>query len=251
MDWTKASVLVTGAASGMGRAIALAFAREGAFVCAADVNLGAAEATVDAALQVGGRALALEVDVARRFSVATMVERAIAACGRLDVLVNCAGVIGYMPALKLTEAEWDRVLDINLKGTFWCCQIVGAAMVASGTGGAIVNVSSISAELPEPDCVHYGVSKAGIAHLTKSLAVALAPHRIRVVALAPGTIRTPMNADVLDEPGFIEGRLKVIPLRRIGVPEDVAGAVLFLASDHAAYVTGSTLLVDGGTTLLR
>jgi NAD(P)-dependent dehydrogenase (short-subunit alcohol dehydrogenase family) len=251
MDWTGKAVLVTGAASGMGRTIALAFGRQGATVCAADNNMVAAEATADTIRRGSGQAMALEVDVARRSSVAAMAERAIAVCHRLDVLVNCAGVIGYMPALELSEAEWDRVIDVNLKGTFWCCQVAAAAMAASGTGGVIVNISSISAELPEPECVHYGVSKAGVAHLTKSLAVALAPHQIRVVALAPGTIRTAMNEDTLQQPGFIEGRLKVIPLMRIGAPEDVADAVLFLASDHASYITGSTLLVDGGTTLLR
>jgi glucose 1-dehydrogenase len=251
MDWAGRVILVTGAGSGMGRAIALAFGRQGATVCAADNNMVAAEVTADTIRRQNGQAMALEVDVALRSSVSAMTERAIAVCHRLHVLVNCAGVIGYMPALELSEAEWDRVVDVNLKGTFWCCQIVAAAMAASGAGGVIVNISSISAELPEPDCVHYGASKAGVAHLTKSLAVALAPHHIRVVAVAPGTIRTPMNEDELQQTGFVEGRLKVIPLMRIGTPEEVANAVLFLASDHASYVTGSTLLVDGGTTLLR
>jgi NAD(P)-dependent dehydrogenase (short-subunit alcohol dehydrogenase family) len=251
MDWTGKVVLVTGAGSGMGRAIAYAFGREGAIVCAADSNTITTKETADEIRQGGGQALALEVDVAQRSSVAAMIQRALLECHRLDVLVNCAGVIGYMPALELTEDEWDRVVDVNLKGTFWCCQIAALAMADKGAGGVIVNISSISAELPEPECVHYGVSKAGVAHLTKSLAVAFARHRIRVVALAPGTIRTPMNAEELQQPGFVESRLEVIPLKRIGAPEEIAEAVLFLASDQAGYITGSTLLVDGGTILLR
>ncbi len=242
--------IVTGGGQGMGRAIAIALAGEGAAVIVADTDLPKAEATVAAIAERGGRATAMDVDVSQHTSIVRMVEQTLARYGRIDILVNNAGVIGHMPLLELTEKEWDRVLEINLKGTFLCSQQAAKAMLAS-KGGVIINLSSISADLPEPECAHYGVSKAGVTHLTKSFAVALGKHNIRVIAIAPGTIRTPMTDDFLGRPGAEEGRLRSIALDHIGTPEEVADAVVFLASDDARYVTGSTLYVEGGMILLR
>jgi glucose 1-dehydrogenase len=242
---------VTGAARGMGRGIALSLAREGAAVQAADINGTAVQATAAAIRSEGGQAEAIEADITRRTDIDNMIKQTLSRFGGIDVLVNNAGIIGYMSAVELTEAEWDRVLDVNLKGAFFCAQQVGVAMVAARRGGVIINVTSISAELPEPDCLHYGVSKAGLAHLTGSLAVALGPHGIRVVAIAPGTIHTPMNDELLREPEFVRQRRASIALRRIGAVEEIADATVFLASDDARYVTGSTLYVEGGTMLLR
>jgi NAD(P)-dependent dehydrogenase (short-subunit alcohol dehydrogenase family) len=242
--------IVTGGGRGMGRVIAATLARAGASVCVADINLPSAEETAAVVTEAGGRAAAIVVDVRRAADRAGMVDRALGTFGRLDLLINNAAVIGDIPALELNEVEWDRVLDVNLKGLFFCAQAAAKAMMVSG-GGVIVNFSSLSAELPEPDCVHYGASKAGVAHLTKSLAVALGRHNIRVVALAPGTIRTPMSADFLAQRGVEAERVQHIALGRIGRPDEVADAVAFLVSDDARYITGSTLYVDGGQLLLR
>jgi NAD(P)-dependent dehydrogenase (short-subunit alcohol dehydrogenase family) len=243
--------LITGAARGIGRAIALELSRTGAAVVAADIDIAGAQATAETITAENRIAVAIYVDVASRISAARMIEETLARFQHLDILVNNAGVFGTMPALDLTEEEWDRVTTINLKGAFFCSQLAARAMVDGGRTGVIVNMASISADLPEPECLHYGVSKAGVSHLTKSLAVALGPHGIRVIAVAPGTIHTPINDAVLRLPGVVEQRLKTIPLGRIGAPEDVATAVAFLASDKARYVTGSTLYVDGGMMLLR
>jgi NAD(P)-dependent dehydrogenase (short-subunit alcohol dehydrogenase family) len=241
--------IVTGGAQGMGKAIALALAREGLAVSVADISFPGAETTAAAIVSQSGRAIAVHVDVSQSRSVSRMIDDTLAKFGRLDVLVNNAGIIGHMSILDLTEAEWDRVLAVNLKGTFLCCQFAARAMAVSN-GGAIINISSLSAEIPEPECAHYGISKAGVLHLTKSFALALAKHNIRVVAVAPGTIRTPMNDDLLHTT-FEEERLKAIPLGRIGTPEEVADTVAFLASGGARYITGSTIYVDGGQMLLR
>jgi NAD(P)-dependent dehydrogenase (short-subunit alcohol dehydrogenase family) len=243
--------IVTGAAGGIGQSVAVALAADGFAVIPADISGEGAKATALTITQMGGEAIGLGVDVRRRSSLAELVDATLNRYGRLDVLVNNAGIIDYAPVLDLTEDAWDRILGVNLKGAFLCSQLAAAAMVARRIAGVIVNVTSISAELPEPDCIHYGVSKAGLAYLTRTLALALAPRGIRVVAVAPGTIRTPMNSDLLRDPTLVDARLATIPLRRLGAPPDIAGAVSFLVSDAASYVTGSTLYVEGGMMLVR
>jgi len=242
--------IVTGGGQGIGRAITVALASAGARVSVADINPRTARETAAVVCNSGGSATAIQVDVSQRASVARMVEHTLSMYGKLDILVNNAGVIGDVPFLELSEAEWDRVLGVNLKGTFFCAQVAARAMIASQSG-VIVNISSISAELPEPDCVHYGVSKAGVAHLTKSLAVSLGKHNIRVIALAPGTTLTPMSTEFLGRPGVEADRVKSIALARIGTADEIADAVTFLVSDDARYITGSTLYVEGGQLLLR
>jgi glucose 1-dehydrogenase len=243
--------IVTGAGGGIGAAVAVSLAANGLAVMAADIAPEAAAATARTITARGGDALGLHVDVTRRASVAQLLDATLTRFGRLDVLVNNAGIIDYAPVLELTEAAWDRVLAVNLKGAFLCAQAAAAAMAERGAAGIVVNVTSISAELPEPDCLHYGVSKAGLAYLTRALALGLAPCGIRVVAVAPGTIRTPMNSDLLRDPAVVESRLATIPLRRFGEPVDIADAVAFLVSDAARYVTGSTLYVEVGMMLVR
>jgi glucose 1-dehydrogenase len=243
--------IVTGAAGGIGEAVALRLAADGLVVVPTDISAGGAEATALAITQRGGEAIHFKVDVRRRASVIEVIDAVLSRYGRLDVLVNNAGIIDYAAVLEVTEEAWERVLGVNLKGAFLCAQAAAAAMVERHIAGVIVNVTSISAELPEPDCIHYGVSKAGLAYLTRTLALALAPQRIRVVAIAPGTIRTPMNSDLLRDPAVVDARFATIPLRRLGAVVDIAGAVSFLVSDAASYVTGSTLYVDGGMMLVR
>lgn len=243
--------IITGAGGGIGAAIALKLASEGIAVACADLDLDRAAATANVVATTGGLALACAVDIASRASVDNLLAAAQGQLGPVDILVNNAGVIDYAPVLELAEAAWDRVLGINLKGAFLCAQAAATSMVGRGVGGVIVNITSISAELPEPDCVHYGVAKAGLAHMTRTLALSLARYGIRVVAVAPGTVRTPMNAELLQDSAVVQSRLHNIPLGWLGEPADVAECVAFLVSDSARYVTGSTLWVEGGMMLVR
>jgi glucose 1-dehydrogenase len=232
--------VVTGAASGMGRATALRFASKGARVVAADVNeAGLAEVSAAA----GGEVLAVTADVSDRQQVDALVQRALDRFGAVDVMVANAGIGLGSSFLDTTEADFDRVLAVNLKGVLFCGQAAARTMVAAGRGGAIVNVASTYAEVTAPERAAYSASKGGVRMLTKSMAVDLGPHGIRVNAVAPGWIRTGMNP--LDDPARIAELEAAIPLGRIGTPEDVAGVIEFLASDAAAYVSGAMLFVDG------
>jgi len=242
--------LVTGGGSGIGQGIARGFAREGASVAVADIDLDRAQATVES-LKAEGRSLAVRVDVANSESVAAMTARTVDKLGRLDILVANAGIASRAPAIELAEAEWDRVLSTNLKGVFLCAQSAARAMIASKAGGVIVNMSSVAAAVPTYETAHYGASKAGIAQLTKSLAVGLAKHNIRVNAVQPGTVLSPMNERALADPKVMAERVALIPLGRVGRIEDVVAAALFLASDDASYITGVSLPVDGGNVLMR
>jgi NAD(P)-dependent dehydrogenase (short-subunit alcohol dehydrogenase family) len=237
--------VVTGAGSGNGRAIALGYAREGARVLAGDLNEDTARETAALARDKDRAVEACRVDVSDGPSVQAMLARAEERFGRLDILVSNAGIIHRTEFLDLTEETFDRVIAVNLRGTF-LCGLYGARRMAASGGGVIINIASVNAEVAASNTAAYCASKGGVQMLTRSMAVSLAPHHIRVNAIGPGTIRTNINRDRLDRPGAVEAEAKRIPLGRVGDPEDLVGAAVFLASDDSAYVTGQTLFVDGG-----
>jgi glucose 1-dehydrogenase len=240
--------IVTGAASGIGLATARRFLAEGARVAAADLNADSLAREWEGADPNLLRTYL--VDVAKRAEVDGFVEDAADWLGGVDILVNSAGTIGEGPTLDLAEDEWDRVVDINLKGTFLVSQRVGKKMQESG-GGAMVHVSSVAAEQANPYHPHYAASKGGIRQLTKALAVGLAEFNIRSNAVGPGPILTGMGAGEFADPEREARLLRRVLRGRVGRPEDVAAAILFLASDEADFVNGTTLYVDGGVLATR
>jgi glucose 1-dehydrogenase len=233
--------IVTGAGSGMGRATALRLARDGFAVVVAEIDAARAAAVAG---EIGDAALAYPLDVSDSAQVDALVAATLARFGRLDVMVANAGVPHGAPFLELDEATWERVLAVNLKGVFLCGQAAARAMIAGGRPGAIVNVASTYAEVTEGEASAYSASKGAVRMLTKSMALELGPHGIRVNAVGPGWIRTGMNP--LDDPAQVAQLEPTIPLQRVGVPEDVADVITFLASHDARYVSGQTLFVDGG-----
>jgi NAD(P)-dependent dehydrogenase (short-subunit alcohol dehydrogenase family) len=237
--------LVTGAQQGIGRAIAIALGREGADVC---VNFlddrGAAERVAGEVRAVGRKAMVAQGDVTRSGDVQAVVAATIGELGTPDILVNNAGVFPRAQFLELSESEWDHVLGVNLKGGFLCAQAAARAMVAAGKAGAIVNISS-SAIRGDPRGVHYSASKAGVLGMTRAMALALAPHRIRVNAIAPGLTDTaqPRYGNTEEQ---IAARAAEIPIGRMAQPEEIARVAVFLASDDAAFITGELIHANGG-----
>ncbi len=237
--------IVTGAGSGIGYAIAQLFAQNGAAVAINYLGHGndaqKLAQTIEAA---GGRAAAVEADVSDAKAVEALVEQAVEAFGKLDVLVNNAGIEQSQPLLEIDEANWDRTLAVDLKGPFLCLQ--AAARRMQKTGGSIVNISSIHEDFPFPGYTPYAAAKGGLRMLMRNASLELAPYGIRVNNIAPGAIATPINAATLADPAKVKRLEELVPLQRMGKPEEVAQVALFLASDRAAYVTGSTYYVDGG-----
>jgi 3-oxoacyl-[acyl-carrier protein] reductase len=236
--------LITGAGSGIGRATALLFAREGADVAVNDINLKSAEETSNAIRKMGGKAIPVKADVAEESEVIAMVERVIKELGGVHILVNNAGIGGGGPVLESTVESWDRVMDVILRGTYLCTREAGRWMTSHETG-KIINISSIAALRARANMSSYASAKAGIINLTRTLALEWAPHRINVNCIIPGGINTPMTkAHVATlTPEIIKG---LIPLGRMGEPEDIAKAALFLVSEDASFITGVALPVDGG-----
>ncbi len=240
------TAIVTGAGQGIGRALALGFAREGAAVVAGDLEAANAEDTARLVEAEGGRALGVAVDVSSYEHTRALVQAAVERFGGVDVLVNNAGVFPRAMLLEMDERVWDLVLDVNLKGTFLCSQAAARAMVERGRGGRILNIASASAFRAAPRATHYGASKAGIVAFTRNAAIELAPHRITVNAIAPGLTDTaqPRNGMTEEEIAAAGGQ---IPLGRIAQPEDMLPTALFLCSEEAGYVTGQTHHVNGGS----
>jgi NAD(P)-dependent dehydrogenase (short-subunit alcohol dehydrogenase family) len=245
--------IVTGGRRGIGRAIALAFAKDGADVAISDVVVddGNLHVTESEITKLGSRCLALQIDVSLRNDVEKMVRLVMDAFGKIDILVNCAGVwIPGQTLIECSDENWDRVIDTNLKGTYLCCQVAGKIM-AGQKSGSIINMSSQVGLTPGTGIGAYSISKAGIIMLTRQLALELAGCNVRVNALAPGIVKTDFNAAFWKDPTVEKRTSGMVPLGRLAEPEDIAEAALYLASPRSSYVTGEVLCVNGGWTPAR
>ena len=241
--------VVTGAARGIGQAIALRCGQEGADVAVVDLRQDEGLETATRIEAAGGRAIFVRTDVSHQDQVKAMVSSVVEQWGTIDILVNSAGICPFEGFLEMSETLWDQVLDVNLKGYFLCSQAVARVMVERGVKGRIIAVSSISSEFGGSSQAHYCASKAGINLLVKSIAISLGPHGITCNAVLPGTVETDINREALADPEVRDYWSKRAPLGRLGQPEDIAGPVLFFASDDSAWCTGSMLVVDGGTSV--
>jgi 3-oxoacyl-[acyl-carrier protein] reductase len=243
LELTGKVALVTGAAQGIGKAVSLLLARSGADIVVSDINLEKAEETVREIETIGRKAMAIRVDVVSFSDVERMAEAILERFGRIDILVNNAGIARDKLILRMTEEDWDAVLDVNLKGTFNCTKAIVRHM-SKQRSGRIVNIASVVGEMGNAGQANYSASKAGVIGLTKTVAREFAQRGINVNAIAPGYIETPMT-DALSEKAKEELR-RLIPMDRLGRPEDVAAAVLFLVSEASSYITGQVLNVNGG-----
>ena len=240
--------IITGSARGIGKAIATTLAQRGCNIVVADLNLEMAEATAKEITEATGqKTLAVQVNVSDFANAHEMVERALAEFGKVDILVNNAGLTRDKLVMRMEEADWDIVLDVNLKGAFNCSKAVIRSMMKQRYG-RIVNISSVSGQAGQVGQANYSASKAGLIGLTKALARELASRQITVNAVAPGFVLTALTQDLSDD--LKEAILKATPLGRMGTPEEIAYAVAFLASDEASYITGQVLAVDGGMVMM-
>lgn len=243
------AALVTGSSSGIGQAIALAFAQEGADVV---VHYNRDQTSADAVVQqiqkLGRKSAAFGANVAEVAAVKTLIDQAVQALGKLDILVSSAGLEIREPFLEVTEEHYDLVLDVNLKGSFFAAQFAAQQMVKQGTGGRIVNISSIHEDVAFLNYSPYALSKGGIRMFARTACQELAPHGITINNIAPGAVATPINTRTLQNTALLDELKSIIPLGRLATPEEVAGVAVYLASDAAAYVTGSTYYMDGGMT---
>ncbi len=240
-------VIVTGAASGIGQAIATVFAQQGAAVVIDYVGKpGTADQTLAKIKAVGGRAIAVTADVSNPDQVQAMIDQTVKNFGSLDIFINNAGIEFKHPFLEFPLEQFQKIVAVNLQGPFVCCQAAARQMVKQGKGGRIINISSIHEDLPMPTNAPYCATKGGLRMLTRTIALELAPHKITVNNIGPGAIFTPIDADVEANKALEDALMAEIPLGRWGKPEEVANLAVFLASDDAAYMTGSTCFIDGG-----
>jgi NAD(P)-dependent dehydrogenase (short-subunit alcohol dehydrogenase family) len=245
LDFSNKVVLVTGSSVGIGAGIAKRFGQAGAeVVIHYSSHAEEAQKVASDLAKLGGKTLMIRADVSDRSEVQTMADEIIAKLGRIDVLVNNAGVYPHANLVEMTEAEWDETIDVNLKGVFLCTQAAAKQMIERGEGGSIINISSIEAVNPAAGHSHYTASKAGVMMFTMTAALELGPHNIRVNAVAPGLINAPQLPTAWPE--GLARWLSRVPLNRVGEPEDIGDACLFLASDAARWITGAHLIVDGG-----
>lgn len=243
--------IVTGAAQGIGLACAERLFADGAIVVLADIQLDAANEAARRLDPTSTRAVGMHCDVGVSAQIARLVDDVVARFGHLDIMVNNAAITSTTPALDLTEEELDRVLDVNLKGCYFGTQQAARVMVGQKTGGVVVNMSSAQAELVIPDRVPYGISKAAINQITRIFAIALARQNVRVNAVGPGTILTPLSVRMSDNEAAYRRVLSRTPMGRVGRADEISGIVSFLASDDASYITGQTVYADGGRAYLN
>jgi NAD(P)-dependent dehydrogenase (short-subunit alcohol dehydrogenase family) len=240
--------IVTGARRGMGKSHALTLAKAGAKVVVCDISKQDCQKVVEEIEKAGGEGLALKCDVTKKEEVEEMVKKTVERFGKIDILVNNAGICQFIPFLEMSEEDWDRTLDINLKGYFLVAQACAKEMVKQKSG-VIINIASVAMGqqgVGFPNIVHYCASKGGVVAMTEALALELAPYNIRVNAISPGMIETPMIDPLKKDPKMMEAMLARIPMRRVGRPEEVSELVLFLASDKSSYITGADIVIDGG-----
>lgn len=243
-------VVITGGAQGIGRATAERFIAEGAKVVIADVNAERLHATA-AEIGMKDNILAVVADVAEKDQVDALVAAAVKTFGRIDVMVNNAGIAPVMDFLDISPETFDRVIGVNLKGAFLGTQAAARAMIVQGEGGVIINMSSVNSGLANPNVATYAISKGGMNQVTSTAAVAFAPHGIRVCGVGPGTIATEIIKGAFTERAGMHAILSRTPMGRLGEPEEIAGVVAFLASDDASYITGETIYPDGGRRILN
>lgn len=245
MSLKNKTAIVTGARRGIGKGIALALAKEGCNVVVSDIDEKDCEAVAEEARKLGPKALAVRCDVSKKEDVEKLFAKAVEEFGQLDILVNNAGIFPFVPFAQMKEEDWDKVMDVNLKSIFLCSKEAAKILPE---GGRIVNISSIAAFVGFEGLVHYCATKGAINSMIRALALELAPKKITVNAVAPGAIVTP-GASVATTEESKKQTIATIPLSRMGEPKDIANAVVFLASEKAGYITGQTIIVDGGWTL--
>ena len=237
--------VITGAAQGIGEACAMQFANEGAKVVVSDVQIEKGEAVAKAIRNAGGEAIFFACDVSQKSDCVDLIQAAVDAFGSVDVHLSNAAIIAAKEFLDITEEDWEQTVGVNLNGFFYAGQAAAAQMVKQGSGN-IINMSSINAVVAIPTATPYTVCKGGVLQLTKSMALSLAPHGIRVNAVGPGTIATEMGKTMMSNPAAKKRVLSRTPLGRPGEPDEIASVCVFLASDDASYITGETIYCDGG-----
>jgi len=245
MNLKNKVAIVTGSRRGIGKAIALALAKAGANIVVSDINLDDCNKLVEEIKAINGNALAVKTDVSNPEDVSQMINLTTEKFGKVNILINNAGIYMQKSLTDVTEQDFDRTLDINLKGVFLCSKAVVPEMIKQGKG-KIINIASIAGQVGFANSSAYCASKGAIINITRELALELAQYKINVNAIGPGVIETDMTKDLLEDKATKETLLANIPLSRIGKPEDIANAALFLASDNSDYITGITLFVDGG-----
>lgn len=247
MSLSSQVALVTGSSSGIGQAIAIRLAQDGADLAINYAHdLAGAQDTQRTVEQAGRRATIIQADIAQVDQARQLVADTVARLGRLDILINNAGIEIKQPFVDVTEENFDRVVNVNLKGAFFCAQAAAQQMIRQGQGGRIVNISSVHEDLPMPGNSPYCCSKGGLRMMMRTICLELAQHGITVNNVGPGAIATPINQKVLQSKVLLDQLIAEIPERRLGTPEEVAGLVAYLVSKEAAYVTGSTYFIDGG-----
>ena len=248
-DLSGRIAIVTGGNQGIGFGIAKGLASAGATVVIANRRAAEGQKAAESLQKEGFKAVAIPTDVSSKSSVETLVSKVISDFGKLDIMVNNAAVIVRNPIEDFTEEEWDKIMNTDLRGLFFCCQLAGREMIRNKKG-KIINISSVLSQIIQPGRSVYAAAKAGVSHLTRGFALEWGKYHINVNAIAPGLTITPLNQKYLEEnPDYLKKTVESIPLGREAYPPDYIGAAVFLASDASDYITGQTLLVDGGMTI--